>query len=210
VAVLTQVVVDAADPAFSQPAKPIGPVYAEAEARRLAARHGWAIARDGDDFRRVVPSPGPLEIVEIEAVRRLADAGALVVCAGGGGIPVVRTPSGLQGVQAVIDKDLTAALLAEAVAADLLVIATDVSFVERDHGTPRAAPIEAATPAELRALRFAPGSMGPKVEAACRFVESTGGEAVIGSLDELAALAERRTGTRVYRPGTPSAPGENP
>lgn len=197
VTVLTQVVVDEADPAFSRPTKPIGPQYPEAEARRLAAEHGWAVAPDGDSFRRVVASPEPIAIVELEPVRRLLDAGVLVVCAGGGGIPVIRTPSGLRGVEAVVDKDLTAALLAEAVGADLLVIATDVPFVERDRGTPAAAPIERATPAELRALRFAPGSMAPKVEAVCRFVEATGREAVIGSLDELVAVAERRAGTRV-------------
>lgn len=207
VTVLTQVVVDEADPAFSHPTKPIGPLYPEADARRLAAEHGWTVAPDGDSFRRVVPSPEPIAIVELEPVRRLLDAGVLVVCAGGGGIPVIRTPSGLQGVEAVVDKDLTAALLAEAVGADLLVIATDVPFVERDRGTPAAAPIESAAPAELRALQFSPGSMAPKVDAACRFVEATGREAVIGSLDDLVALAERRAGTRVaggnYRRDSP-------
>ena len=198
VTVLTQVVVDEADPAFSRPTKPIGPLYPEADARRLAAEHGWTVAHDGDSFRRVVPSPEPIAIVELEPVRRLLDAGVLVVCAGGGGIPVVRTPSGLQGVEAVVDKDLTAALLAEAVGADLLVIATDVPYVERDLGGPRPRrPSSRRRPPELRALQFAPGSMAPKVAAACRFVEATAREAVIGSLDDLVALAERRAGTRV-------------
>jgi carbamate kinase len=197
VALLTQVVVDRDDPAFGAPTKPIGPVYGEEEARRLAAEHRWAIAPDGPHFRRVVASPEPLEIVELESIARLADSGAIVVCAGGGGIPVVRGENRLRGVEAVIDKDLTAALLAEKVGAERLVMLTDVPFVERGWGTTAAEPIGEVTTAELRRMTFAPGSMAPKIEAACRFAERTGGVAVIGALTELAAVARGETGTRI-------------
>lgn len=197
VALLTQVVVDRDDPAFAERTKPIGPVYDEAEARRLAAAHGWHVARDGDRFRRVVPSPEPRQIVELQSVTQLLEGGAVVVCAGGGGIPVVRIGSRLNGVEAVIDKDLTAALLAERIGADRLLLLTDVPYVERGWGTSDRAPIAFATPADLRRHRFAAGSMGPKVEAACRFVERTGGEATIGALAELADVAAGEAGTRV-------------
>lgn len=197
VALLTQVVVDRDDPAFARPTKPIGPVYDEAEARRLAAAHGWSVARDGRHFRRVVPSPEPRRIVELASVTHLLDSGAVVVCAGGGGVPVVRIGSCLKGVEAVIDKDLTAALLAEGLGADRLLMLTDVPYVERDWGLASATPIEVATPDELRRLSFAAGSMGPKVEAACRFVERAGGEAVIGSLAELGAVSRGEAGTRI-------------
>jgi carbamate kinase len=130
-------------------------------------------------------------------VTRLLDSGAVVVCAGGGGVPVVRIGSCLKGVEAVIDKDLTAALLAEGLGADRLLMLTDVPYVERDWGLASAAPIEVATPDELRRLSFATGSMGPKVEAACRFVERAGGEAVIGSLAELGAVSRGEAGTRI-------------
>jgi carbamate kinase len=199
VALLTQVVVAADDAAFFHPTKPIGPVYTEREARRLASERGWTVARDGRFFRRVVASPEPKAIVELEAIERLVDADAVVVCAGGGGIPVVSTAGGRRGVEAVIDKDLTAALLAEAIGAHKLIMLTDVPYVERDWGTDRATPIEASTPAELRRLPFAAGSMGPKVEAACRFAERTGREAAIGSLAEVAAVARGEAGTRIAR-----------
>ncbi|HEX5800289.1 MAG TPA: carbamate kinase [Gaiellaceae bacterium] len=201
VAVLTQVLVDAGDEAFGRPTKPIGPVYSEQEARRLAAERGWTVAPDGEHFRRVVASPEPRQIVELAALERLVGAGAVVVCAGGGGIPVVAEAGRLLGVEAVIDKDLTAALLAEELGADELVILTDVPHVERDWGTPAAQAIGRASAAELRQLSFAAGSMGPKIEAACRFVERTGCEAVIGSLGDLAAVARGDAGTRV----TPAA-----
>jgi carbamate kinase len=206
VAVLTQVVVDRDDPAFGRPSKPIGPVYGEAEARRLAVARGWAIGRDGEYFRRVVPSPEPRDIVELAPVRRLLGSGAVVVCAGGGGIPVVRIGSRLVGVEAVIDKDLTAALLAERLRADRLVMLTDVPFVERDWGLASAASIERAAPEELRRLTFASGSMAPKVEAACRFVERTAGEAVIGSLDDLELVCAGEAGTRIARDPVLAAP----
>lgn len=196
VAVLTQVVVAPDDPAFRRPTKPIGPIYDEATAHRLRAAHGWTVARDGAGFRRVAPSPRPRAIVELAAIRQLVDAGAVVVCAGGGGVPVVERAEGLVGVEAVVDKDQTAALLARELHADLLVIATDVPHVQRHWGTLAAAPIVHATPSELRRLPFATGSMAPKVEAACRFAER-GGRAAIGSLAELAALAAGDAGTQI-------------
>jgi carbamate kinase len=207
VATLTEVVVDADDPAFAKPTKPIGPLYTEAQARSIAAEHGWEVAPDGADFRRVVPSPQPREIVELDAIETLLGNGSIVVCAGGGGIPVVREGNRLRGVEAVIDKDLTAALLAEELDADLLLILTDVPHIERGWRTPTSTPIEDATPAELRQLDFAAGSMGPKVEAACRFVERTGGEAVIGSLAELSEVAAGRSGTRVRATRSPAVGG---
>lgn len=196
-AVLTQVVVDPDDGAFEAPTKPIGPVYDAAEARRAAAAHGWTVARDGPHYRRVVPSPEPLAIVELPSIARLVDGGAVVVCAGGGGVPVVCGASGLEGVEAVVDKDLTAALLAESLNADRLVLLTDVPYVQRDWGLATAEPISQATPDELRLLTFAAGSMAPKVEAACRFVERTGGRAAIGSLSDLAHVAGGAAGTQV-------------
>jgi carbamate kinase len=210
VALLTEVVVDAEDPAFGRPTKPIGPVYTAAETLRVTTEHDWTMAPDGPHYRRVVPSPEPREIVEIDAVETLLGSGSVVVCAGGGGIPVVRLGRRLRGVEAVIDKDLTAALLAEQVHADRLVILTDVPCIEREWGTPAASPIEHTSPAELRRLEFAAGSMAPKVEAACRFVERTGGEAVIGSLSELAEVAAGRAGTRVQPGRVPTALVPNP
>ena len=197
VAVLTQVAVDADDAAFGRPTKPIGPVYSEREARAFAGERGWTVARDGQYFRRVVASPAPKAIVELESIERLIAPGAVVVCAGGGGIPVVVEHGLLQGVEAVIDKDLTAALLAEELGAERLVLATDVPFVERDWGTASARQIEAASPLQLRKLSFAAGSMGPKVEAACRFVERTDAEAAIGSLTDLKQLVRGSTGTQI-------------
>jgi carbamate kinase len=197
VAVLTQVAVAADDPAFLEPTKPIGPVYSEREARDLGRERGWRIAPDGQYFRRVVPSPEPKAVVELDSIENLVDSGAVVVCAGGGGIPVVSERAGLRGVEAVIDKDLTAALLAESLGAERLVLATDVPFVELDWGTAMATPVEAATPSTLRQTRFEPGSMGPKVEAACRFVERTGGVCTIGSLAEIACLVRGSAGTQI-------------
>jgi carbamate kinase len=198
VTILTQVVVDLDDPAFSTPTKPIGPVYTEEQARRAGEERGWAIARDGDHFRRVVASPQPLEIVELSAIRMLVDAGAIVVCTGGGGIPVTRNGAGtLRGVEAVIDKDLAAELLARGLDADYLLMLTDVTAVMRGWGTTDAAPIRQSTPSELRRLEFANGSMGPKVEAACRFVEATGGSAAIGALEDAVQIAAGKAGTTV-------------
>lgn len=198
---LTQVIVDANDPAFLKPSKPVGPTYAdEAEARNAAAGLSWKVARDGDYFRRVVASPEPQAIVELETIRLLVNHGVVVICAGGGGIPVVADKAGaLHGVEAVIDKDLSAALLAANLGARFLLMLTDVAAVQRNWGTSRAQDISHATPEELRALDFASGSMGPKIEAACRFVDQTGGIAAIGALDRAEAIVRGEAGTQIAR-----------
>jgi carbamate kinase len=201
--VITQTLVSATDPAFADPAKFVGPVYPEAEARSIAAKRGWTVKADGDAWRRVVASPIPLRVVETRLIRQLLDADVVVICAGGGGAPVVRNRLGeLEGIEAVVDKDATAGLLAEALDADLLVVLTDVAGVETGYGTPGARPIHRATPADLRALQFPPGSMGPKVEAVCRFVELTGGTAAIGSLRDVDAILTGKAGTIVTPSGT--------
>jgi carbamate kinase len=197
-AVVTRVVVDPADPAFAQPAKFVGPTYDVGEAHRLAAEREWNVAPDGDVWRRVVASPAPMRIVECDVIRLLVDTGVVVVCGGGGGIPVAAHADGtLHGVEAVIDKDLTAALLAEELGADALVVLTDVEGVFRDYGTPEATLIGATTPAALRTMSFPAGSMGPKIAAACRFVERTGGVSAIGSLADAAKLLRGERGTLV-------------
>lgn len=197
---LTQIEVDADDPAFGAPTKPVGPGYDHATALELAALRGWSIAPDGDRWRRVVPSPEPKRIIELPAIELLAANGFLVTCAGGGGIPVVVGDDGApRGVEGVIDKDLVAALLAVELGADALVLLTDVDGVYEDWGTPLARRIERATPAELRGGTFAAGSMGPKVEAACRFVERGNGFAAIGSLNDSIRLARGEGGTIVRR-----------
>ena len=195
---LTQVEVDPEDPAFKQPSKPIGPVYSRDEAERLAEEKGWVIAADGDRFRRVVPSPRPKRIFEIRPISWLLEKGSVVICAGGGGIPTVYDQSGrLQGVEAVIDKDLCSALLAEQLKADLLVIATDVDGAYLDWGTPQQRRIAEAHPDRLECLGFAAGSMGPKAQAACEFARNTGNVAVIGSLEQIEAIIQGQAGTRV-------------
>ena len=195
---LTQVVVDPADSAFGHPSKPVGPLYGEAEARRLAAERGHAVARDGEGFRRVVPSPEPIGIVELRAISLLVAADVLVIGGGGGGIPVrIDEDGALRGVEAVIDKDLSAALLARLLGADLLLLLTDVPGVVRGFGTPGATTVPRATPAELRALELPAGSMGPKAEAACRFVERTGAAAAIGSLEDAPAIVRGEAGTAI-------------
>jgi carbamate kinase len=195
---LTQVTVDAADPAFAQPSKPIGPVYEEPEGKRLAAERGWAVAPDGGGVRRVVASPEPRAILELATIRLLVAAGVLVVCAGGGGIPVTMTAEGaVHGVEAVVDKDRAAALLAEQLDADALLLLTDVPRVVAGWGTTTAHELDRATPTQLRELTFAAGSMGPKIEAACRFVERTGGRAAIGALEDAEAILAGRAGTQI-------------
>lgn len=194
---LTQVLVDRDDPAFASPTKPIGPVYDERVARELASERGWSIAPEGNRYRRVVPSPEPRAIVELPTIRLLVEAGVLVVCVGGGGIPVVETEGRLHGVEAVIDKDLAAALLATGLDADALLLLTDVPAVEADWGTPRARPLREASVAELGAIGFAAGSMGPKVEAARRFAQRTEGLAAIGALGDAAAILRGERGTRI-------------
>jgi carbamate kinase len=195
---LTQVVVDAGDSAFERPTKPIGRVFDRETAARLAAARGWTLAQDGDGQRRVVASPEPRSIVELPTIRLLVEAGVIVVCVGGGGIPVLLDDQGrLRGAEAVIDKDLAAALLARSLEADALLLLTDVAAVEVGWGTPDATPLGEVTSAELRAIDFQAGSMGPKVEAACRFAEATGAVAGIGALGDAAAILRGERGTRV-------------
>jgi carbamate kinase len=196
---LTRVEVDRNDPAFAAPTKPIGPVYDAAQGAALAREHGWHMVADGAGVRRAVPSPQPQQILELRSVRALLDHGTLVICAGGGGIPVVATGRGheKQGVEAVIDKDLAAGLLARQLGADLLLIATDVPGVYLDWGTPPQRQIRSASPDALQPLAFAAGSIGPKVEAACRFARATGKPSVIGSLDEVERLVSCQAGTWV-------------
>lgn len=205
---ISRTLVDHNDAAFTHPAKFVGPVYDEREAKAMAAASGWTVRQDGDRWRRVVPSPEPAGIVELPAIRLLLDSGAIVVCCGGGGIPVTRSPDGcLRGAEAVVDKDLTAALLARDLNADALLLLTDVAAVMDGYGTPDARPIRRATPASLRARSFPPGSMGPKVEAVCRFAEATGKPAAIGRLADARALLAGTAGTlvageqRALRPG---------
>ena len=195
---VTRVEVDADDPAFARPSKPIGAVYDEATAARFTTDRGWTIAADGPGFRRVVPSPAPRRVLELDTIQLLLDSGCIIVCAGGGGIPVCRTAAGFVGVEAVIDKDATAALIAELLRADLLLLLTDVDAVYTGFGTPDQAPLGRVTPPSLRRETFAAGSMGPKVEAACRFVERTGGRAAIGRLEDAVDLADA-AGTRGTR-----------
>ncbi|HKZ15396.1 MAG TPA: carbamate kinase [Solirubrobacterales bacterium] len=196
--VLTETVVDLDDPAFAEPTKPIGPVYSAAEAARLQAEHGWILGADGDGRRRLVPSPEPRAISELRAIRLLVDAGVLVICAGGGGIPVAIGPDGaLRGVEGVVDKDLTAALLARRLDADLLLMPTDVDAVYLGWGTADQHPLPEAQADQLRAMGFAAGSMGPKVEAARRFVEGTGKAAAIGALADATRIVAGEAGTRI-------------
>lgn len=196
-ALLTRTLVNSDDPAFLRPSKPIGPIYTPEEAGSLAQAHGWRFVPDGTGQRRAVASPNPVQIIEQSLIAQLISTGALVICAGGGGVPVVSGAQGrLSGVEAVIDKDLVAALLAIRLRADHLVILTDVDAVYRDWGRPDATPLR-----QLRAsdppLDLAEGSMAPKVRAARQFVSATGRHALIGSLDDVDALLAGRSGTRV-------------
>ncbi|WP_321939899.1 carbamate kinase [Paraburkholderia sp. J8-2] len=197
--ILTQVEVDAHDPAFQHPTKPIGPVYSKEEAERLAKERGWSIAPDGEKFRRVVASPRPKHIFEIRPVKWLLAHGTIVICAGGGGIPTTYDEEHrhLSGVEAVIDKDLCSALLAQELDADVLIIATDVAAAYVDWGKPSQKAIAQAHPDELEKLGFASGSMGPKVQAAIEFVRNTGKDAVIGALPDIVAITDGKAGTRV-------------
>jgi carbamate kinase len=202
---LTLIEVDPKDPAFEDPTKPIGPVYERDDSERLAKERGWVFKPDGDSFRRVVPSPLPKRIFGVEPVEWLLERAAVVICAGGGGIPVMYTdepvPAGrrLVGVEAVIDKDLASALLAKDLRADALAIVTDVDAVYADWRMPEQRAIRRATPEALADTEFAAGSMGPKVRAACSFVEETGGLAAIGSIEDTAALLRGEAGTIVTR-----------
>ncbi|MBY6002752.1 carbamate kinase [Salipiger bermudensis] len=196
--VLTMVEVDAEDPAFKDPTKFIGPVYSEEEAKKNAAEKGWSIKPDGDKWRRVVPSPAPKRIFEVRPIRWMLDNGAVVIAAGGGGIPTVYDREGhLTGVECVIDKDFCSALLASEIDADVFVVATDADAVFLDWGTPDQTAIRRATPDQMDAYDFPAGSMGPKVEAAQNFVRASGKRAVICALKDVAAALRGETGTTI-------------
>ena len=198
---LTMVEVDANDPAFTHPTKFVGPLYTRQEADGLAATHGWSFRQDGEPWRRVVPSPEPQRIFEIRPIRWLLEHGTVVICTGGGGIPTMFTPDGrriLTGVEAVIDKDRASALLARETEADLLIMATDVAGVYEKWGTPDARRIVSASPDTFTSGDFPDGSMGPKVEAACRFAEFPQKRAVIGALTDIAAMVAGTSGTQVF------------
>ena len=202
-AVITQTVVDETDPNYRHPTKFIGPVYGAREARRLADRFGWTIAADGAHWRRVVPSPEPKRFVEIGTIRTLVGSRTITICAGGAGAPVLENESGqLSGTEAVVDKDLTAALLAHDLHAGALLLLTDVPTVMRDFGTDHARPIHRIDTAELRSMQFPDGSMGPKIEACIRFAEGTGGLAVIGALSDAAAMLTGAAGTTIVAAGS--------
>jgi carbamate kinase len=197
--ILTMVEVDPGDPAFQSPTKPIGPIYDEEAARRIRAEARFRLARDGKHWRRVVASPMPKRVLEIEAIEWLLEKGVIVICAGGGGIPTVRGADGrLAGVEAVIDKDRASALLASQLSADLLILATDVDAVYAGFRTATPRALQRVTPAELETMSFDPGSMGPKVEAAQRFVSgSKDRRAAIGALSDAEALLQGSAGTQI-------------
>ena len=201
-AILTRVEVDPGDRAFGFPTKPIGPVYDDQhELQRIAAERGWSTAADGAGFRRVVASPRPLRILELRTIALLLDAGHVVVCAGGGGIPVVQAADGsLHGVEAVVDKDLTASLLAFELKADRLLLLTDVAGVYSHWPDQSGGPIRATTPEELSSQRFDPGSMGPKVQAACEFARRTSKTAIIAALEDAPAALRGEVGTQISCP----------
>ncbi len=199
--IMTMVEVDEADPAFADPTKFVGPVYTEGQAEKLAAEKGWPFRKDGGSWRRVVPSPRPQHIFEMEAIRALLDLDIVVICTGGGGIPTLVTQrdgkAHLTGVEAVIDKDFATELLAREIGADVFVMATDVDAVYADWGTPDQRRLDEVTVAELLAMQFPAGSMGPKVEAAANFVAATGKRAAIGSLADIERIVEGKAGTQV-------------
>ncbi len=212
---VTRVEVDAHDPAFKHPTKPIGPMYTRAQAQLLAKENGWRVAPDGAGFRRVVASPQPLKVIGLQAIKWLLEHDAIVIAAGGGGIPVARNAvttastgvvhggvhSALHGVEAVIDKDLCSGLLATALDVDCLIIATDVAAVFTDWGLPTQQAIDHVTPQVLASIRFPEGSMGPKVAAARKFVLATKKRAVIGSLNEIENMLLGKAGTTISMEG---------
>ena len=198
--ILTMVEVDPADPAFTNPTKFVGPIYDQAEADRLAADKGWTFKQDGAKWRRVVPSPLPRRIFELRPIKWMIGNGTVVICAGGGGIPTAYAADGsrtLGGIEAVIDKDLASELLARELQADTFVMATDVDGVYVDYGTPNQRRLDRISAAELRQHTFPAGSMGPKVDAALQFVETTGGRAAIGALQDIEGIVEGKLGTNI-------------
>ena len=197
VTLLTRVEVDAADPAFRQPGKYIGPVWAAEEQSALEARYGWQMKKDGDYVRRVVPSPRPQKILERQAISQLLADGNVVICAGGGGTPVVEENGSYQGMEAVVDKDLAASVLAQSLQAEALLILTEADAVYLDWGTLKARALRTATVDDLRPLAVPDGAMGPKAEAAIQFVEMTGHPAYIGALRDAPAILRGEKGTLI-------------
>ncbi|MFZ3566239.1 carbamate kinase [Streptomyces sp. BH097] len=196
-AVLTTTLVDENDPAFERPTKLIGPAYSAQDAAEAAAEYRWTIARDGDTFRRVVPSPDPVRVLQAPDIRLLLENQRLVVCVGGGGVPVKADGAGrTSGVQAVVDKDLASAALAAELKADTLVMLTDAEYVSENWGTPERRDIKTAAAEDIAELTFAAGSMQPKIDAAVR-VARAGGRALIGPLDRLDDLLARKVGTEI-------------
>ncbi len=194
---LTQMTVDPKDPAFADPTKPIGPIYEEAEAREMAEKYQWTIKPDGKHFRRVVPSPLPTGIVEDDAISALIERDHLVICTGGGGIPVKMEEGKLVGVEAVIDKDMSAAFLARQLEADALLILTDAEAVFLDWGKPTQHALSKTTPEELAKYEFDAGSMGPKIDASCEFVKQGGKLVGIGSLQDGLRILKGEAGTNI-------------
>lgn len=197
VTLLTQIEVDPDDPAFKDPTKFIGPMYSREDAERLARERGWVVKQDGDKWRRVVPSPLPMRIPDVKVIDLLLQHHIAVICAGGGGIPIVRRDSQLVGVEAVIDKDRAGALLATLLHADAYIMLTDVPTVYLDYGKPTQQAVRRASPQALEALRFAAGSMGPKIEAACSFAQTTNNPAIIGSLHDADRVLLGQAGTSI-------------
>lgn len=198
--IITQTEVDPADPAYTDPRKFVGPVYDKETAEKLAAERGWTIAADGKYFRRVVPSPQPKKIVEIDTIRQLVDAGAMVIASGGGGIPVIRNPEGkLEGSEAVIDKDMSASIMAAELDADALLILTDAPSIALNWGTPEQSEIKEVSPEKLKEYNFAKGSMGPKVDAVCRFAETGKGFGAVGRLEDALDILNGKAGTIIRK-----------
>ncbi len=198
--IITQTEVDPNDPAYSDPRKFVGPVYDKETAEKLAAERGWTIAADGKYFRRVVPSPQPKKIVEIDTIRQLVDSGAMVIASGGGGIPVIRNDQGkLEGSEAVIDKDMSASIMAAELDADALLILTDAPSIALDWGTPDQKEIKEVSPEKLQEYNFAKGSMGPKVEAVCRFANTGKGFGAVGRLEDALDILNGKAGTIIRK-----------
>ncbi len=202
--IITQVLVDENDPAFKNPTKPIGPFYSQAEAERRRIERGWDVVEDvGRGWRRVVPSPMPLELVEEEAIRRCVQSGVIVIACGGGGIPVLRKDGGYYGVEAVIDKDRASSLLAQKLSADLMLISTGVEKVSLNYRKPTEKPLDQITMAEAQRFleegHFPPGSMGPKIDSAISFLRHGGKRVIITSPEKLVDALEGKTGTHIVR-----------
>ena len=208
---LSMVEVDPEDPGFKNPTKFVGPVYEKSDADRIGKEKGWVFKQDGSKWRRVVPSPAPKRIFEIRPIKWLLDHGTIVICAGGGGIPTMYQKGAdrkLIGVEAVIDKDLCSELLARELDADLFVMLTDADAVYMDWGEPAQKQIRRTTPAAMAGVQFAAGSMGPKVDAACRFAAATGNQAAIGALKDLGRIIAGEAGTTVSPSGSGTVYGD--